>query len=221
MSPGDSRDSLDCMVHRPESAVDGSTLAVLLHGRGSNRHDLMGLQPMLPGTWTVVTPEAPFPGRPWGYGPGSAWYRYIREDQVVEETLHDSISKLGGFLSELPTLVGFRPGRLVLGGFSQGGTVSLAYALSRPGVIDAVLNFSGFLAAPVAQDDRSGRPPSTPIFWGHGADDRAIPMALAEKGRERLLRTGADLASRNYDIGHWIAPEEVRDAVAWVDAAAS
>lgn len=221
MSPGESRAPLDFLVHRPESAEDGSTLAVLLHGRGSNRHDLMGLQPMLPGTWTVVTPEAPFPARLWGYGPGSAWYRYIGEDRVVEETLHDSISKLGRFLNELPTLVDFRPGRLVLGGFSQGGTVSLAYALSRPGDIDAVLNFSGFLAAPVAQDERDGQPPSTPVFWGHGEDDRAIPMALAERGRERLLQWGADLTSRNYDIGHWIAPEEVRDAVAWVDEATS
>ena len=61
-------------------------------------------------------------------------------------------------------------------------------------------------------------PPATPLFWGHGLGDPAIPFALAEKGRNRLRRAGAELDARDYRIGHWIADDEVRDAVAMVEA---
>lgn len=205
--------ALDHLIDRAEAAEDGSTVAVLLHGRGSHKGDLQSLRPLLPRSWSLVTPEAPFPGSPWGYGPGSAWYRYIEDDRVVEETLAESLSRLERFLAGLPRLVGFEPGRVVLGGFSQGGTTSLAYALSHPGAVAAVLNFSGFLVASTELDETGASPPPTPIFWGHGVGDPAIPIALAEKGRSRLRRAGAQLTARDYRIGHSIAEEEVEHAV--------
>jgi phospholipase/carboxylesterase len=137
----------------------------------------------------------------------------VEEDRVVEETLEESLGKLDLFLADLPKILGFEPGPLILGGFSQGGTVSLAYALSRPGSVAAVLNFSGFLVAAAQLDETGGSPPSTPIFWGHGSGDPAIPFALAEKGRNRLRRARANLVARDYPIGHWIAAEEVEEAV--------
>jgi predicted esterase len=51
------------------------------------------------------------------------------------------------------------------------------------------------------------------VFWGHGRRDPAIPFTLAEKGRQRLRAGGALLDARDYEIGHWIAPEETRDAM--------
>jgi phospholipase/carboxylesterase len=92
----------------------------------------------------------------------------------------------------------------------------MAYALSRPGSVDAVLNFSGFLVASAPLDEGGGSPPSTPIFWGHGLEDPAIPISLAEKGRARLRHAGAHLTARDYPIGHWIAAEELEEATAMV-----
>lgn len=221
MSDAPSQASLDFVLDRPSEAADGSTVAVLLHGRGSTRRDLQGLRPLLPAAWTLVTPEAPFPASTWGYGPGSAWYRYVADDRVVEETLDASLEKLDAFLEELPVLTGFHPRRLVLGGFSQGGTTSLAYALTRPGSVAAALVFSGFLVAHVPVDESGAAPPNVPIFWGHGVADPAIPIALAEKGRARLRRAGAHLVARDYRIGHWIAQEEVERAVQMVEEPAS
>ena len=40
-----------------EGAADGTPVAVLLHGRGADRHDLLGLQPHLPEGMVLVTPE--------------------------------------------------------------------------------------------------------------------------------------------------------------------
>ncbi len=212
----DAGSALDFERSGPGEPAAGATVAVLLHGRGSDMRDLQGLRPHLPDDWVLITPQAPFPGEAWGYGGGGAWYRYREEDRVWEDTLEESLSRLDAFLTELPTLLGVEPGRVVLGGFSQGGTVSMAYALTRPGTVAAALNFSGFLVSGVELDETGAHPPETPIFWGHGVGDPAIPMALAEKGRSRLRRTGARLVALDYRIGHWIVEEEVADAVAMV-----
>jgi len=193
-----------------------ATVVVLLHGRGSDKHDLQGLRSSLPGEWSIVTPRAPFPGQPWGYGQGFAWYRYLEEDRVVDETMQESLTQLDGFLARLPSAIGFTPGRVLLGGFSQGGTMSMAYALTRPGAVAAALNFSGFLAAWLRLDESGAAPPPTPIFWGHGTGDPNIPFSLAERGRARLHRAGANLVTRDYRIGHWIDATEVADAVEMV-----
>jgi phospholipase/carboxylesterase len=207
---------LELDVSPAPRASESTTVAVLLHGRGSDKNDLQGLRPQLPEDWTLVTPRAPFPGEPWGYGKGYAWYRYIEEDRLDADTLLESLSLLDDFLAALPRTIGVTPARIVLGGFSQGGTTSLSYALTRPGTVAAVLNFSGFLPAAIAVDESGANPPSTPIFWGHGLGDPAIPIGLAERGRNRLRRARAELLTRDFSIGHWIVPEEVEAAVAMV-----
>jgi len=59
-------------------------------------------------------------------------------------------------------------------------------------------------------------PNAPPIFWGHGKQDPNIPFALARGGREKLASRGVSLTTRDYEIGHWIVPEEVAEAVAFV-----
>lgn len=207
-------------LSRPPAASDGSTVLVLLHGRGSHRGDLQALRPHLPEEWVLVTPQAPHPGHPWGYGPGWAWYRYLGEDHVEQGPLDWSLGALDAFLGGLPSALGFRPGRLVLGGFSQGGTMSTAFALTRPGAVAAALNLSGFLVdSPAIRPEAPGAV-TTPMFWAHGLRDSAVPHRLAVKGRARLKAAGADLTERDYDIGHWIDPTEIADAVAFVESLA-
>jgi phospholipase/carboxylesterase len=209
---------LEFDLARGSDTSAASTVVVLLHGRGSDKHDLQGLRPNLPAEWSIVTPRAPFPGAPWGYGQGYAWYRYLEEDRVVDDTMQESLAALEDFLRDLPAVAGFAPGRVLLGGFSQGGTMSMAYAITRPGAVAAALNFSGFLAAWLRVDESGAAPPTTPIFWGHGTGDPNIPFALAERGRARLRRARAQLETRDYRIGHWIDATEVADAVDMVRA---
>jgi len=165
----------------------------------------------------VVTPQGPHPGAPWGYGPGWAWYRYAGEDRVEGATLGESLSALDRFLETLPSLLPVAPGPVFLGGFSQGGTTSVAYALTRPGSVAGVLNFSGFLVDDPLVPVNPEAVGDTPIFWGHGIGDPNIPHALAERGRSRLLEVGAHLDARDYRIGHWIDPQELADAGGWMD----
>lgn len=216
MSPDDA--PLRFEVEGADAAEDGATVAVLLHGRGADRHDLRGLLDRLPDGTVLVTPEAPHPGGPWGYGPGWAWYRYVAEDRVVPETLVHGLHRLEAFLAVVPELLGLEPGRVILGGFSQGGTTSLAYALTRPRAVAGVAVLSGFLVdapedVPVRRDALAG----VPVFWGHGFHDPAIPHALGVRGRARLERLGVDLTSRDYAMGHQIVPQEMRDLAEWME----
>lgn len=208
---------LDFETVLPERVGDGAPVAVLLHGRGSDLHDLQGLAPGLPSDLVLVTPRAPFPGRPWGYGPGWAWYRYIAEDRVVPETLEESLEELDRLLEALPSGLPVEPGPVGLGGFSQGGTVSLAYALRHPGVPAFVLNFSGFVPRVPGLEVSAETVADTPLFWGHGRNDPAIPHALAVRGREALARAGARLTVRDYPMGHQISREELADASRWLE----
>lgn len=201
--------------HVPADARDGAPLLVLLHGRGSDETDLMGLVPHLPAGLVVVSPRAPFPGVPWGYGPGWAWYRFLGRNRPEPASFEESQRALGDFLRELPGRLPVRPGALTLGGFSQGGTMSLAYALRNPGAVPAVLNLSGFLAdhPSVAATPETVR--GTRVFWGHGTEDPSIPWVLGQEGRAVLTAAGAELEARDYPIGHTISLEELRDVAAW------
>lgn len=205
-------------THLPDGVRDGAPLIVLLHGRGANERDLMGLLPRLPQDWIALFPRATFPGAPWGYGPGWAWYRYLGGTSPEPESFSMSLDALGTLLDTFPERVGARPGPLILGGFSQGGTMSTAFALANPGRVAMVLNFSGFLADHPAIQVTEENASALRLFWGHGLSDPAIPHAFAVEGRAALREAGADLEARDYPIGHWIDPAELADAVKWVQA---
>jgi phospholipase/carboxylesterase len=203
----------------PEGVEEGAPLVVLLHGRGADRFDLLGLAPHLAPGAVVVTPEAPHPGAPWGYGPGWAWYRYLGGTTPEPESFEAGQRALGEFLERLPGELPVRTGPLVLGGFSQGGTMSVGYALRNPGAAPLVLNLSGFFPDHPTVRATGETVRGTRFFWGHGTMDPAIPHALGVEGRAKLVAAGAQVEARDYAMGHGISPDEVRDARAWLQTA--
>lgn len=208
---------LEYRTHMPEDPQDGAPVAVLLHGRGADESDLLDLGPKLPDGMVLVAPRAPFPAAEWGYGQGWAWYRFMGGNKPEEEGFSESLDRLHEFLQGLAGELPVRPGPVTLGGFSQGGTLSIAYALDHPGAVSRAMNFSGFLAnhprVKVTPDTVRG----TRFFWGHGTRDPNIPFDLAQRGRGALLAAGADLEAHDYPIGHWISPDELKDARAWME----
>jgi phospholipase/carboxylesterase len=200
----------------PEHPDDGAPLVVLLHGRGSDRHDLLRLHPYLPAGTMLVTPDAPFPAAPWGYGPGAAWYLLESEGVPDESTFTESLDALDEFLSAVPAVLPTAPGPLVLGGFSQGGTMSMAYAMVHPGSVPGVINLSGFIPRHPRVSVTAQSVGGTRFFWGHGTADTAIPHALAVRGRSELVQAGADLTAHDYAMGHGVSPAELGDLSAWL-----
>ncbi|MEX1256706.1 MAG: alpha/beta hydrolase-fold protein [Gemmatimonadota bacterium] len=213
--------SLESLSHIPEGARDGSPLVVLLHGRGSDEHDLQGIVSFLPPDAILVTPRAPFPGAPWGYGPGWAWYRYSGGRRVADETLEEGLTALDDFLDTLGANLPVRPGPKILGGFSQGGTMGLAWALSRPGQLSGVAVLSGFLVESPVVEMGPGSAAGLEVFWGHGRADPNIPFTMAEESRRILGEAGAVLDTVDHPGGHQISPGELRAFRRWLDRVAA
>ena len=190
---------------------------VLLHGRGSDERDLFPLGRMLHPDATTVSVRAPFPAAPWGYGPGYAWYRFLGGTVPESESFVSGQEALAELLAALPARLGRTDPPLILGGFSQGGTSSLAFMMRNPGRVRGVLVFSGFLADHPSVAVTPDRVSATPIFWGHGTADPAVPFAAAEIGWHELQAAGATLEARSYPgMSHTISEEELRDAKDWL-----
>lgn len=195
---------------------------VLLHGRGSDERDLFPLGRMLHPEATIVSVRAPFPAAPWGYGPGYAWYRYIGGTTPEPESFEWGQRSLTAFLQTLPERFGGLKGGIVLGGFSQGGTTALGQLLRHPGSVKGVMVCSGFLADHPTVAATPATVGDTPIFWGHGTADQAIPHRLGNEGQDALRAAGARLTAHSYEgMGHTIGSAEVGDMKAWLAALAS
>ncbi len=206
------------LTARMDAGAADAPILVLLHGRGSDESDLFPLGRMLHPTASVVAARAPFPGLPWGYGPGWAWYRFLEGTTPEPESFAAGQAELDAFLAALPAHLG-RPADtpLILGGFSQGGTSSLAWALRHPGAAAKVVVFSGFLADHPRVQVTPDTVGTTPIWWGHGTADPAIPFTHARAGWQALAAAGAALTTRQYDgMGHTIGRDALREAAAFV-----
>lgn len=203
--------------HLTEPGTGNGPILVLLHGRGSDERDLLPVGRLLSPTATIVAPRAPFPAAQWGYGPGWAWYRFIAGTTPEPLSFEDGQEQLAQFLRDLPAALGRSGAPLIVGGFSQGGTSALAWALRHPGSATAVLVFSGFVADHPAVRVVSESAGGQAIWWGHGTADAAIPFAHAEEGWTMLAAAGAALESHRLDgMGHTISREAMELAAAFV-----
>lgn len=189
--------ALDLLAHRvrePAGTAEGAL--VLLHGRGTDEHDLLPLADALDPDrrLVVLTPRGPLtlPGQP-----GAHWYVVPRVGFPDEETFAATYGRLASWLDALPAAFGVPWSRTVLGGFSQGAAMSFALGLGpdRPAPA-GVLALSGFIpTVPGFAPVLSGRD-GFPVALGHGGADPVIPVDFAHQARERLLAAGADLLYR-------------------------
>lgn len=208
--------ALDATVRMPRTARDGAPLIVLMHGRGSDRDDLAPLAGSFPDDAVLAFPSAPFPGAPWGYGPGRAWYRFLGGAAPEPESFEAGQQALAAWLDALRGSLPVRAGPLILGGFSQGGTSAIGYALRNPGKVHGVLNWSGFVPEHATVGARRDTCDGLRVFWGHGTADGNVPFALAVTGRATLGSAGAMVTAFDHASGHTITRDELAETERWI-----
>lgn len=210
------------MLHFQErpaaSGTAGPGLLVLMHGVGSHEDDLMALAPWVGPAWHVVSLRAPH-----ALGPGShAWFAFqVRPDGTRRiDTAQEAASRVAvaHTVQALAAARGVPPSRTVLGGFSQGAILALSLLRTRPELMRAALVLHGrllpevdALAAPAAAlQDRD-------LWVSHGRQDTVIPPASAAAIRAWAARQPLRLAGGDYPGGHGVHPQELADAVAWLN----
>jgi predicted esterase len=105
--------------------------------------------------------------------------------------------------------------RIVLGGFSQGGAMSLMAGITNPTKLGGIFGLSCYLLLQgkirdlVPQDSPNQK---TPIFMGHGDADPVVKYAWGKATAESLKSWGWEVDLRTYKgLEHSAAPEEIVD----------
>jgi phospholipase/carboxylesterase len=208
-----SADALTHGVREPTGAAAGAL--VLLHGRGTNEHDLVPLLEVLdPGRRLLgVTPRAPLTLPPGG----QHWYVSVGIPRPDPASFHRTMEVVPAWLDALLAEHGLDHERLVLGGFSQGAVMSYAIGLGagrlRP---RGLLCLSGFMPEvpdfELDLDDLDGYP----VALGHGAYDPVIGVEWGHQARDRLVEAGADVTWRESPMPHSVDPDYLSELAGWV-----
>jgi phospholipase/carboxylesterase len=208
-----SSDLLRYRVRPADGAPEGAL--VLMHGRGSDEHDLFPLLDLLDPDRRLLgaTPRGPL-----SLPPGGAhWYVVRRVGYPDPDTFHPTFDRLGAWLDALLAEHGIAPERTVLGGFSQGTVMSYALGLAagrpRPAGIMAL---SGFIPTVDGFELDAGNAAGLPVAIGHGIQDPVIGVEFARGARDALTEAGAEVTYRESPMGHSIDPGFARELPGWL-----
>lgn len=204
------------LVHRilpPEdSPADRHPAILLLHGRGADEEDLVGLVRYYDPRFLVISARAPLPLDGGGY----AWYDLGHMGTPEPSTFRTSCEKLWQFVDDAIAFYPVDPGRMCLVGFSMGSVMSLALSLARPHLFRGVVAHSGYVPEGTSLTPRWRELAHLEYFISHGVDDPVIPVAMARHARELFARSNATVTYREYPGGHTIAEEGLRESAAFL-----
>ena len=181
---------IDGPMIEPASGGPARSLAILLHGYGSNGDDLISLgldwRTALPDT-AFVAPDAPepCPGAPDGY----QWWGITSLDRAaIVAGVARTAPVLDAFLDDELARHGLGEDRLALVGFSQGTMMALHVGPRRPAALAGIVGYSGMLANAAGLGDRAHRKP--PVLLIHGDADPMIPLSAFHRTRDALTGHG-------------------------------
>lgn len=149
-----------------------------------------------------------------------------------EKGMMETVSSLNQLINNEIEESGIQPSRIVLGGFSQGGAMSLLTGLTTEKKLAGVVALSGWvpLAAKFKQM-ASSHASSLPLFWGHGTLDPLVEYNKMGVASVELLKTqlgfptttkDGDLKGllfNSYPIGHSTSMQELEDLRDWLKRA--
>lgn len=189
--------SIPARIDNPAGAI------VVLHGWGSNHHDIDDLVP------DINLPEYQllFPNGLYDHDyneTGKMWYSFAGAGRLSDRSLEQLATSrrvLSEWIQSLPTTTGVPLDRTWIGGFSQGGAMTLDIGLDLP--VAGLIALSGYLH-PERPKPLQATPP---VLVVHGRQDDIVPLAAAQHTRDVLTQWGVDIEYREFDMGHSIVPE--------------
>jgi phospholipase/carboxylesterase len=186
--------TLNAIAVLPSNGNPPDHLLVLLHGWGADANDLAPLAQVfdLP-NYQCLLPNAPFPHPEVPLG--RAWY-------ALETQSHDGLSQsrqqLKDWLFSLENQTGVPLSRTVLGGFSQGGAMTLDVGIELP--LAGLFSLSGYLHF----QPHPLKTAIPPILMVHGKQDFVVPIEVARQTRDALNGINAKIEYHEFNMGHEI-----------------
>lgn len=156
------------------------------------------------------------------------WYDIKDFDTVNRSDDEPGILKSRSYLHSLinqQIADGIKPSRIILGGFSQGGAMSIFAGPTFRERLAGVFGLSCYqlmpkqfdtLIAETGTEDKIRSKP--PIFMGHGEEDPLIKFDWGNATAEGLKEKGFDVEFHSYaGVQHGVHPSEIDHLEAWVE----
>ncbi len=201
------------LVHRvSQPAGDGPwPTAVLLHGHAGNEDVMWVFARTLPSDWLLVAPRAilgnPDEGYSWHSHPLDGWPTLSEFDEAITAVSH--------LIHTLPTLYQADPQRIYLMGFSQGAALAYAIVMRQPGLVQGIAGLVGFVPEQAKAALATNPFQDLPIFMAVGTQDERIPAKYARQGAKIIKKANAQLDYHEYDTGHKLNAQGMRDLTQW------
>lgn len=198
---------------------------IWLHGLGADGSDFEPVVPELgleggPGV-RFVFPHAPqIPVTCNGGYVMPAWYDIVSldADSRVVDAAGILVSRQAiRRLIERENQRGVPCARIFVAGFSQGGAVAYATALTHAESLAGVIALSTYIPTPMLLEaEATAANRAVPIFVAHGSEDDVVSPGLGIRARDFLIRHGYGVEWHEYPMPHSICPEEVQDIGHWL-----
>jgi len=202
------------LVHAAyEPAGDGLHPTIIaFHGWGANALDLLGLAPYVAeGRFAMLCPQGPIEvpiGPVLGYG----WYQIAMGAPPDLAQVQAAAEAADRFVKAALERYPIDRRKLVLLGFSQGGSMAYKLGLREPQRFAAMVGISSWfppqLASQLATNDSLAQ---LPTLIQHGRADDLVDIARARESVEALRALKVPLTYREYDCGHEITGEGLAD----------
>jgi phospholipase/carboxylesterase len=191
----------------PPQNSPATSAIVILHGWGSTAEDAAQFAEILkvPGAVKLM-PRGLFQHP---YNPaGQMWYdipnvgRFdFRIDLSDRSDLQRSRQVLRDWLTTLPEQTGVPLQKTILGGFSQGGAMTIELGLDFP--FAGLMSLSGYAHRPINPVTNAPK-----LLMTHGTADNVVPIAASRATRDALIKAGVEVESIEFPgLGHEISWE--------------
>jgi phospholipase/carboxylesterase len=181
----------------------------LLHGTGGSEDDFLFLDDTLHHTYNLV-------GLRGNVDENGArrFFKRLAPGIFDEESIKSESGKLHQFIGEWVKEKRVAAEHLVFLGYSNGANILMATVLAYPKDIHAVVLLHPML--PISTVPRDLDLSSLHAFVSYGQEDQMVPTQESMRLVEVLQSAGAKVMSHEYDGGHGIGAQELRDVISFL-----
>lgn len=198
-------------IKAPTKASKNSPLLILLHGYGSNEMDMFSLAQYLPEEFYVIAARAPHKHSDNKF----FWYPLTTSQSYKISDVQQSIQEIKTFAQYVADKYNVDRSRIYLGGFSQGGILSMASGMMHPDIYEGVLCLSGQVY-PEFIDMAHQTNKDVQIFISHGYKDNVLLASDMRQSLGKLTSMGYDPDFHFYDTEHTISEQNLMDMTKWL-----
>lgn len=202
--------NLSFISSSPEDDSLSLGVIFLLHGFGANMRDLVDIAPMInQKDFIYIFPNAPFEINSGFNQKAYSWFDFdnlneIKEsEKILENTIEESLG-----------LFNIDKDKIYLGGFSQGGMMTMHADIIHQNLFSGLLILSSTIISQIDLNiDLSINPR---VFLAHGVNDSIISINQGQETYRKLISKGLNVEYHEYEMGHQIIEKEIIDIKSWL-----